>query len=527
MSSFYKRSLSVFICILIIMAVGGVRVLSIIKDEELSQVAVNQSTRRLNIAKVRGTIYDCNGIAITNKYNEQISVVFPTEQGIAAISEQLTGEELELAMEKFKQGTPIKCNYKFDAQNQSVLRLEVPIRYDGTIEHLIGYVDGSGHGVSGIEKHFDKLLYSQNEISVSYSIDSTGRMLKGAGWKLDYPVDLPSVTLTIDTRIQNICETAMLKVESGAAVVVDAKSGKIKAMVSQPGFDQADVAGFLDDDNSPLINRCLYSYNVGSVFKPCLAIAANENSKSDYKYNCTGSITMGDLTFKCNRISGHGNLGLKDALAYSCNTYFYTLGTRLGAESVYNTARLFKFGDNLNLGGGIVSSKGNLPSLQKLKTESAALVNLSIGQGDLLLSPVALSCMYSAIINGGEYYLPTVIEGVTENGVYKAQEKQSPIKAMNKSTAETIKVYLQNALQNGTGSVAFVEGIAAGGKTGTAQTGWKENGRSILNGWFCGYYEGSSGSYAIVILKEDVKSGSLDCAPIFKEVIEKLSQIGY
>lgn len=430
-------------------------------------------------------------------------------------------------MEKFKEGTPVKFEYNISADNDSVLRLEVPIRYSGTLAHVIGYTDGSGHGVSGIEKHYDDLLYSEKDINVSYSIDSTGHMLKGAGWQLSFVSNLPSVTLTVDSKIQKICEDAMLEVEAGAAVIVDAANGKIKATVSRPDYDQNNVAQFLNDEDSPLINRALYSYNVGSVFKPCLSVAAMSNKLKDYDYTCTGSITMGELTFKCNRISGHGLLGLKDALAYSCNTYFYTLGTQLGATNVYNTARLFKFGDALNLGGGIISSKGNLPTLQKLQLESAALVNLSIGQGDLLLSPVALSCMYAAIVNGGEYYLPTIIEGTTENNIYTKADSQAPIRAMSKQDADTIKGYLQNALANGTGSAAYVEGITAGGKTGTAQTGWKENGRSILNGWFCGYYEGSRSNYVIVILKEDVKSGSVDCAPIFKEIIEQLSKSGY
>ena len=90
-----------------------------------------------------------------------------------------------------------------------------------------------------------------------------------------------------------------------------------------------------------------------------------------------------------------------------------------------------------------------------------------------------------------------------------------------------IKEYLKSTLLEGTGSAAYNEGISAGGKTGTAQTGWIKDGRNILNGWFCGFYEGQNTDYVIVILKEDVRSGSYDCAPIFKEVTERLNGEGY
>ena len=98
---------------------------------------------------------------------------------------------------------------------------------------------------------------------------------------------------------------------------------------------------------------------------------------------------------------------------------------------------------------------------------------------------------------------------------------------VSRVTADILKGFLMSALQNGTGNGAFVEGISAGGKTGTAQTGWKTEDRSILNGWFCGFFEGKDTEYVIVVLKEDVKSGSYDCAPIFREITLKMHSLGY
>ena len=179
------------------------------------------------------------------------------------------------------------------------------------------------------------------------------------------------------------------------------------------------------------------------------------------------------------------------------------------------------------MGGGIVSSKGNLPTLRRLTDSSAALINLSIGQGDLLVTPIGICALYAAIVNGGEYYLPNIVKSKTQNGVEYVSEWLPSTEAMSNVTAEILKGFLMSTLKSGTGNKAFVEGVIAGGKTGTAQTGWKSDGRSILNGWFCGFMEGKDTDYVIVILKEDVKSGSVDCAPIFGEITMKMHGLGY
>ena len=143
-----------------------------------------------------------------------------------------------------------------------------------------------------------------------------------------------------------------------------------------------------------------------------------------------------------------------------------------------------------------------------------------------MLSPIAVAVLYCAVVNGGEYRLPYVVQSTTQNGVETRREPSPPTVAFSKSTADTLKEYLINTVQNGTGSAAFSEGVVSGGKTGTAQTCWVEDGRKILNGWFCGFYEGKE-DYVIVILKEDVKSGSTDCAPVFKTLTEGMQSLGF
>ncbi len=526
LSAFHKRSYICFFVLLAAMTVCVIRVMTVATDPSLSQTAVRQSTKRVQVSRVRGTVYDCNGLPLTGQALEQVTVVLPTRTAAVPLSEILNGDAFETAVARLRQGQAVTVWGSMPLTVGGWHGYLVPERYSGTAIHLLGYLDADGHGVTGIEKVYDELLYSDSFLGLSYSTDSLGRVLEGVPVEVLDGGTQNSVTLTVDSVIQAITERAMLGVEAGAAVVTEARTGKIKAVVSRPDYDPEDVASALTADNSPLINRATYSYNIGSVFKPCLAAAALESGLGDYHYTCTGSITVGNITFKCNKSSGHGELGLKEALAYSCNTYFYTLGEALGAEKVYDMAKLFRFGEELDCGGGLVSSSGTVPSVSTLLSIPAELTNLSIGQGELMLSPIALSVMYSAIVNGGEYRLPYLVQSTELDGVEYRSSPSPATVAFSSKIADTLKQYLVDALKDGTGNSAYVEGISAGGKTGTAQTGWVEDGRNILNGWFCGFYEGNE-DYVIVILKEDVKSGSTDCAPIFKEITQNMKNSGF
>ncbi len=526
MSSYKKRTVACFALMLCVMLICVLRIVKVATEDSLLQAAVNQSTRKVEVAQLRGDIYDCNGLLLTGKYFDEVTVVLPTENATVVLPKLLQGDELTNALQRLRNGQPVTVWGKGIQKTDGCHTFFVPQRYSGSLTHVLGYIGADGHGISGVEKAYDNLLYTNDTLGLTYTANSLGRVLEGEPISVQDEGADSSVTLTIDSRIQSITEQAMSDVKAGAALVVEAKSGKIRAAVSCPDYDPCDIASALTAENSPLINRVAYSYNVGSVFKPCVAAAALENSMGDYRYTCTGSIKVGNLTFKCNRSSGHGKLGLKDALAYSCNTYFYTLAEILGAEKVHTMAKALSFGQTQDCMGGLISSKGVLPELSYLQNIPAELTNLSIGQGKLMLSPIQLSVMYCAIVNGGQYSMPYIVQSTKQSNNLLEYEPSQATVAFSQSTAEILKDHLKNALQNGTGSAAFLEDVSAGGKTGTAQTGWVDGERKILNGWFCGFYEGNE-TYVIVILKEDVKSGSTDCAPIFKQITESLHAKGF
>lgn len=524
LNEFSKRTTVIFLSMILAFVGCGIKLYTVATDEKFAAAATNQSTRRITLAKLRGTVYDCNGYPLTETAFHTVTVVMPTEKGILSLPSLCTDSELPIHLDVLKSGTPTVLEGNRGEESRDVIHVSVPIRYGGELCHVIGYTDSSGHGVSGIEKGLDSLLYTDKVLGISYSVDRAGHLLAGESTEiLNVEGAACGVNLTIDKTVQHITEEAMDGIDSGAAVVLDARNGKIRAMVSRPDFEPTNVAAYLGDSSSPLINRALCPYNVGSVFKPCLAAAAIESGLSDFTCSCRGGLTVGGRYFKCNSAAGHGELSLGTALAKSCNCFFYELGQALGGERVFDTARLFRFGDGFDLGGGISASAGNLTDRSALALNPSLLANLSIGQGDLLLSPVGISTLYMAIANGGEYTLPTLIESTFKDGKTEKTETPPPTRVMDEQTANTLKDQLANVLVSGTGSAAYTEGITAGGKTGTAQTGWLDGERHILNGWFCGYAEIGENRYVIIILKEDVKSGSADCAPVFKCITEGLS----
>lgn len=526
MYKFSKRALSCFLCLCLVFVICAARVFTVATDSELSEAAVRQSTRLKTVSDLRGTIYDINGVPLTNSYERKVTVIFPNEKGAIAAGEILKGEELDGALKILRSGSPLIVDGTLLNHTDGAVTLSVPQRYSGVLSHIIGYTDGSGHGVSGLEKGLDSVLYSQNGIRLSYTTDSNGRMIEGMGWSIETDENFGSVTLTVDSRLQSVAERAVAGAGRGAAVIMDAETNEIRAIVSIPTFSYDDISGSIGSLDSPFVNRALCSYNVGSVFKPVIAAAAIENGMADYKYTCEGCITVDGKDFRCNSLAGHGEIDLETALAKSCNTYFYTLALKLGADVVYDMAARFRLDSVLSLGGGISAESGSLPEKTALANSKAALINLSIGQGELMITPVGLSLLYSAIVNNGEYRLPKIVKSYTDGEMNTITENSPPTVAMSQRTADILKEYLKTALKNGTGSVAYVEGIDAGGKTGTAQTGWKDGDRSILNGWFCGFYEGQK-RYVITIVKEDVQSGSVDCAPIFKSITEEMKILGF
>ncbi|MET9691770.1 penicillin-binding protein 2 [Streptomyces sp. NPDC006514] len=339
-------------------------------------------------------------------------------------------------------------------------------------------------GRSGIERTYDRQLRGKAEVT-SYEVDNLGRVMGQT--KSDPGVAGSTLVTSIDARVQAVAEYELqdaMKVvrnetdnitgrkyeaDSGAVVVMEAKTGRIVAMASQPDYDPNTwVGGISGKDyakltskgsNYPLLNRGIQGMApAGSIFKVVSASAAvRAGYKFDDKYNCSSSYSLGGRSFANFESKGHGPITLGDALKFSCNTVFYALGhkewQRDGGLSpkkdahdwFYRTAREFGLGSETGIdlpnevtgripdrkwkqnfwkanknawckqgkrGGTYVEQIAYESCLEGNQLKAYDSINFAIGQGDVLVTPIQMATAYSAISNGGTLYNPTVGKAV-------------------------------------------------------------------------------------------------------------------
>lgn len=527
-----KRAITVFVFIILAMTGLSIRIIGISENSVHANKSV--STKSIELATLKGTIYDCNLNPITNAQTEIYIAAKPSNRALALLKDVLLPEVFESVKERLSKEKPVAVkSEKAVESSEDVKCIYVPKRYtDGSFAcHIIGYTDGENNGVSGIEKAYNSLLSSEiKKPQVRFSADASGRAMLGEKITVENnEIPKSGVVLTIDKDIQEITEIALDKTgeECAAAVVMDIKSGAIKACVSRPAFDRNNLADALNDNNSPLINRAFLAFSVGSVFKPVVAAAALENGVSgDFEYNCTGNVTYNGVTFNCHKKSGHGVLNMEGAIADSCNTYFIALANETGAENIINTAEKFGFGKSTVLAEGMKSASGNLPDKSEVDSR-AALANLSFGQGSLLATPLQICSMMATIANGGVLVRPRLTEGETDSdgNFIKKEHYIEQKRVISENTAEILKKYLRSVVTQGSGKRAESEFVSAAGKTATAQTGKVINGEEVYVSWFAGFFPADNPEYAIVVLRENSDGGSVSCAPVFKDIAETVSLI--
>ena len=518
-----RGAVSLFL-IMVLFLYGILRV-TVIALTDYSAVLENQNFIKLKIGDLRGTVFDCNMIPITNNSKRIIAAVLPTERAKTALKNTLEGEKLDEVLLTLEKGKPILCEVpEFINCDGIVCTENYKTEDDIPAIHTIGYTDNENSGVTGLQKAYDSYLKSDSESYVLYECNGKGELLLGAEpiVRNNTSVIAGGIVSTIDINIQNIAELATKELKYGAVVVTEAENSKIRAIVSRPDFNISDIENCLTREDSPLLNRAISAYNVGSVFKPCVAIAGIEKGIKDLKFNCSGSTEIIDRFFKCHKIEGHGLVDLKESLAFSCNTFFYNYAFKIGAGEILKKASELQFGRALNLCENIKTAKGNLPKVEKI-TNNAQLANLSIGQGELLLSPISITTLYTAIATDGKYYIPSLIEGILENGKLKEYDIGKPTRVMEKSTADILKEYLVSVVEEGTGVDAKPQHTTAAGKTATAQTGKFVDGLEINAGWFCGFFPREKPKYVVSVFSEDTKTQEKTCAQIFAEIADNVS----
>lgn len=460
------------------------------------KVSSAHNSYTVNIDKIYETVYDRNLSRLTNKSDELIAVIRPTQKCITELNNLFTYKEREEIIEELKQGYPVM------RKTDSYVNCKYIKIFETISRHSSDMI--AKDMISFCEKINPEPIGSK---SINFSVDAVGRLLDGdEGTVIENNYNSKRGTvLTIDSKIQKTVEKAAEDMKKGAVVVLDITTGEVLASLSK------------SDD---YINRAFSAYCVGSVYKIVVASCAIENN-IEVSYECNGEITVGDTTFSCQKKTKHGKQTMKEALANSCNCYFINLALELGDEKLIATSEKFGFGKENNVINNISISNGNFPDSDFLQSKGQ-LALIGFGQGSLTDSPLHFSSVVSAIANGGIYKSPKFISGrVDDKGEFYENNNTTSKRIISAKTAETIRDYMRYVVTNGSGKNADYNDDSAG-KTSTAQSGIMDGDREILYTWFAGFYPYSDPKYSIVVMTEDGKSGSEDCCPIFRTIVENL-----
>lgn len=421
-----------------------------------------------------------------------------------------------------------------------------------SIAHLMGYVGVPSQkdverieslglepadyvGKGGVERAYEPdLMGAAGEERLE--VDAKRRPIRIVGRDASLPGK--QLQLTIDLDLQRYATALMAQAGyRGAIIVLEPSTGEILAMVSAPTFDlslfkggisRADFDTLMNDPRKPMLNRAIQSaYAPGSTFKIVTALSAEEHGMFDpneYIY-CAGGYRFGKRLWpKC--LGHHGSIRFETAMEKSCNTYFCTLGHRLGRERLLETAE--KMGLGARSGVELIGdARGDLPNDRWLKREGrnpavwygGDAVQASIGQSAVNTTPIQMANVAAMVANDGVSYVPHLVRSVGDADERGRKRRVEPrighkIDAPPEFWAE-LKAALVGVVNDGTAKVARIPGLEWGGKTGSAEHSRLEKTHS----WFVGVAPMNAPKISVAVVLEAAGHGGDVAAPIAREVV--------
>lgn len=394
-----------------------------------------------------------------------------------------------------------------------ITREEIQVLYNK------GYASNSELGKSGLEKQYD--IYLRGKEGIRYNtVDVRGRQIGNTSSMENPPVLGKNLVLTIDRHIQTLCEKALGE-RMGSVVVLRPGTGEVLALVSYPSYNPNT---FYTDESStyykdlsldsqyPFLNRPIQStYAPASVFKIIMSagILEEEVFPELEEIDCKGKMWLGDRLFNCHKKTGHGRLNLEEALAESCDIYFWTVGREyLGIDKIVEYSRRFGFGEKtgIDLPG---EAKGLVPTPSWKETTfhtpwvGGDTLNMSIGQGALQVTPLQVANAVAMVANKGVNYVPHLLKQVRDPVTGEVIEEFKPQLLHNslirQETFDKIQRNMRNVITKGTARVIMTtDAVKIAGKTGTGEVGYKDRWTS----WFAAYgpYESENPEDQVVVV---------------------------
>ncbi len=393
-------------------------------------------------------------------------------------------------------------------------------------------------GKSGLEKNYDLVLHGEDG-GMKMEVDARGHALR----VLEHRDPLPglALTTTIDLGIQRVAEAALLETNhAGALCVIQPQTGEILALASNPSYDPnlfmnygrekkeegVSVGELMTNPNLPLFNRAIQAaYAPGSVFKILVLLAAMEYKKEAIKDKefCPGYYWLEGTVpkkFLCWKKEGHKEVHWMDALTYSCNVYFYKLGIKLGPDTLESLAKQFGLGQTTGI-ELLGERKGFVPGRAMFKNGKRRwyegdTVNMAIGQGTLLVTPLQMAQFMSIVANHGKIFRPHIIKNIKKPDGELVRSMEPELigeVSLKPETWLSVEAALLQVVTRGTGGASAIAGVKIAGKTGTVQ-----NPQGPDHAWFVAYAPVENPQIALAVFVEHGGKGSLYSAQIAQKI---------
>jgi penicillin-binding protein 2 len=546
----------------------------------------------LDIPAPRGLITDRNGTPLAqNRLSFNLAISFPTPLDFSdpqllsyarekiQAAEKLLGRSLKISDDLIKRHyhnrgiLPLEIAQNLSEKEADDLKPRlaagmtlrpyyVRIYPEGrTAGQIVGYTGKTGRnpdgiidnhevlwpeteGREGLEQTFNQVLTGKHgEYKITF--DKDGR--KTSEKITTPPVPGHTVVTTLDAHLQELAEKALeAKAKRGAIVIVEPNTGDILAMASWPTYNPnafvptisaEKFKALQDDPDIPLLPRAFRSsYPPGSTFKVAVGIAALESGavRTDEEYNCVPSIQIGNVLFHNWKKTDRGALNFVEAMTESCDTWFYQVGIKTGAEPIIEWAQRLGFGGKtgIPLRGEV---DGRVPNDQFMKAThgrkllNGDIANISIGQGDTQATPLQMAQAMAIIGNGGTFYQTRLVQQVqtVDNEIVTAfQVREKKTLGASADTMAQLRTAMVNVVNGpgGTAHQASLESVEVAGKTGTAQWGPKNKERTAA--WFAGFVPAGKPQYAFAAVYEgDVGSkahGGTAAAPMIAMILKDI-----
>jgi penicillin-binding protein 2 len=520
-------------------------VLQVVQHAKYEELAENNHQRTLALRAPRGLVFDRDGrVLVENRHSYSISIVREhsrdlnrtiqllasvlgmDEAGVRSIVDRHRREPsyrpITIVQDASLAQVAAVVARRLDFELSDVIVEQVPTRrYPETLAaHLFGYVgevsdkdvseesglrSGDIVGQAGIEKVYNALLMGEDGAK-RVVVNSLGREIRTL--EEDEPTEGKRLQLTIDLDVQRAIEDGFEAIAlNGAAVVLDPKDGGVLGFSSRPAYDPNAFAAGIDrvtwaalnsDRDRPLNDRAIQGrYSPGSTFKMAVGLAALEEGiiTPDFRVSCAGHANFYGRDFKCWKKGGHGSLDLRHAIEQSCDVYFYTVGNMVGVDKINKWATALGLGvksgiDLPNEVQGLVPSTEWKRERLHEKWYAGETISVSIGQGQVSVTPVSMAVYMATLANGGTRVTPHLLKAVDDGSGWKPVPTPPPQSQIDidREKLQAIRDGLWMVVnQAGTARVAQLKGpdgkpiYDVSGKTGTAQV-ISNQGRAAASG---------------------------------------------